>query len=471
MRSDFYVSPCVSTKALNKFLGIFSEGKEELHTLEIYENDALLVRLSSEPYLCTDKREIYSLSKSFTSTAIGFLIDEGKLSEEDRIIDIFPDKLPEHVSENLAKMRLKHVLSMNTGHEACVMSVMLRAEDAVKAFLAQPVAYEPGTHFVYNNGGTCLLSCIVRKITGGSLLDFLSCRLFMPLGIECANWTILDDGANMGAAGIHVSCDDIAKLGLLYLHRGVWKGKRLLSEHWVDTATSPISDNSGNGRPDWCAGYGYQFWCNAREGFRGDGAGGQLCFVIPKRQMVLALQTRLGDMQAEIDALYELVAHIHDDDVESAPVMMPQYAPIHSAQKVTGLERIWYRLEENPMGFTGAALSYNEKEDLMCLTLSNGKEQYVLRAGNGRWVESTIDAAALKLKLVDRMSTHMVERCHMVASYQAEDQKLTLYCRYLNCPHRMHVTITGEGEHLHIHFEAYHMMRADACNIRGEIMR
>ena len=470
MRNDFYVNPCVSKKALNAFLSHFSAGADELHTLEIYENNALLVRMSSSPYRCTDKREIYSLSKSFCSTAIGFLIDEGRLSEEDRIIDLFPDKLPEMISENLAKMRVCHVLSMNTGHEACVLPVMLRAEDAAEAFLAQPVLYEPGTHFVYNNGGTCMLSCIVQKITGMSLLDFLSCKLFMPLGIDGVSWTAINDGTNLGAASLHVSCDDIAKLGLLYLNHGIWKGQRLLSEYWIEKATSPISDNSANGNPDWRAGYGYQFWCNAREGFRGDGSGGQLCFVLPERKMVFALQTRLGNMQEEIDGLYELAAHIHDTDDEPVSVIMPQYAPVYSIQKTTGLEHVWYHLEQNRMGFTGAALAYDEKEDVMRLTLSNGVDQYVLCAGNGRWVESTIYAAALKLKRVDVLSADMAEHCQMVASYEAENRKLTLYCRYLNSPHHMYVTITGEEERLHVHFEARGMMYKNACDIVGTAM-
>ena len=118
----------------------------------------MVVRIAPAPYRATDKREIYSLSKSFCSTAIGFLCDEGKLSVEDRIVDLFPDKLPETVSDNLRKMRLKHVLSMNTGHRSCVMNHMIHSDDAPKAFLAQEVAFEPGTHFAYNTGATCMLS-------------------------------------------------------------------------------------------------------------------------------------------------------------------------------------------------------------------------------------------------------------------------------------------------------------------------
>ncbi len=466
-RNDCFVSPRISGKALNAFLAHFRAGADELHTLSVYEHDALLVRLAPAPYHCTDKREIYSLSKSFCSTAIGFLIDEGKLSEDDRIVELFPDKCPAVISENLAKMRVRHVLSMNTGHAACVMPKMIMTDDAAAAFLAQEVQYEPGTHFAYNTGATCMLSCIVEHITGMKLLDFLSWKLFGPLGIDEVRWNRTADGTNEGGCGIHVSSDDIARLGLLYKNGGVWNGKRLLSEHWVKTATSPISDNSCNGTPDWCAGYGYQFWVNAREGFRGDGAFGQLCVVLPEHDMVFALQTELGDMQAEMDWLMELAEHIHDDDGETVPVLLPDYAPARSPRKTTGLEHNWYKLEPNAMGFTGLTLSYDAVSDEMRAVFSNGVDQYVIRAGDGVYAESTVWAPALKPKLVGLMHTDIPERCRMAAAYEAGDGALLLRVRFLNCPHRMEISFTADGDDIRIHFEAWGKLRPGAQDING----
>lgn len=466
-RNDFYVSPRISKKALNTFLSHFKAGGDELHTLEIYEHDALLVRLAPAPYHCTDKREIYSLSKSFCSTAIGFLIDEGKLSEDDRIVDLFPDKCPAVISENLAKMCVRHVLSMNTGHAACVMPKMIEVDDAAKAFLAQEVAFEPGTHFTYNTGATCMLSCIVEKLSGMKLLDFLSWKLFMPLGIDEVRWNRTADGTNEGGCGIHVSADDIAKLGLLYKNGGIWNGKRLLSEHWVKTATSPISDNSCNGTPDWCAGYGYQFWVNAREGFRGDGAFGQLCVVLPEHDMVFALQTELGNMQAEMDWLMELADHIHDGDGELVPVLLPDYSVPRSAQKTTGMENAWYKLDENPMGFTGMTMNYDTENDEMRVVFSGGVDQYVIRAGNGVYAESTVYTATLKPKLVGLMNTDIPERCRMAAAFEAQNGQLLLRVRYLNCPHRMEITVSADGDAIAIHFESWGKLRPGASDIKG----
>lgn len=462
--STIYTDPRVSKRALNEFFAKFQPDHDEIHTLQIFADDAMVVRIAPAPYSPTDKREIYSLSKSFCSTAIGFLCDEGRLSVEDRIIDLFPDKLPDVVSENLSKMRVKHVLSMNTGHPSCVMYHMVHSEDAARAFLAQEVVYEPGTHFAYNTGATCLLSCIVERISGMKLVDFLTWKLFLPLGITDVRWNRVPDGTNEGGCGIHVCSDDIVKLGLLYLHRGMWNGKRILSEEWVNAATSPVSDNSMNGTPDWCAGYGYQFWCNYREGFRGDGAFGQLCVVLPEHNMVFAVQTELGDMQREMDAVMELAEHLFDAD-DTASVILPAYEAVGSARKTAGFENTFYRLENNPMGWTGVYFVYDTACDEMQAVFCDGTDQYILRAGNGHWAESLIAARKLKPKLVDLMSTPDAERCRTAASCTAEEGILTFRVRYLNCPHRMVYTFTADGDLLKLRFENRGLLDRDAAEL------
>ena len=363
-------------------------------------------------------------------------------------------------------MRVKHVLSMNTGHPSCVMYHMVRSDDAARAFLAQEVVYEPGTHFAYNTGATCLLSCIVERITGMKLVDFLTWKLFLPLGITDVRWNRVPDGNNEGGCGIHVCSDDIAKLGLLYLHKGMWNGRRLLSEEWVKTATSPISDNSMNGTPDWCAGYGYQFWVNCREGFRGDGAFGQLCVVLPEHNMVFAIQTELGDMQREMDAVMELADHLFEAD-DNPALILPAYEAVGSAQKTAGFENTFYRLGENPMGWTGVYFVYDSASDEMQAIFSNGMDQYVLRAGSGHWTDSLIFAKKVKPKLVDLMSTPDTERCRTAASNTAEDGKLTFRLRFLNCPHRMISTFTADGDTLNLRFENRGLLDRDAVDLTG----
>ena len=458
-KSDCYVNTAVSKRALNTYFSTFRPGIDEIYSLEICRRDELLVRVAPSPYSVSDKREVYSLSKSFTSTAIGLLCDDGKLSTSDLIVDLFPDKLPEKISENLAKMRLSHVLSMNTGHSGCVMNSMYRAEDPVRAFLAQDVPYEPGTHFAYNTGATCLLSCLVQKITGETLVDFLTHRLFLPLGITGVSWNCIAAGENEGGCGVQISCDDIIKLGILYLSGGVYNGKRILSEQWCRTATSPISDNSSKESPDWRSGYGYQFWMNSQGGFRGDGSAGQLCFVRPDLDLVFAVEANVSNMQDEIDNLCVLAEHLFDDDgAAKAEVILPDYAPLGSAKRLAGFENVCFRLDENPMGWTQAYFAYDPTDDAMTLWLSDGVDRYGIRAGNGYYAESTMIAKELKPKILGLMLTERREICRLATSYMAEDGRLTFDVRYLNCPHRRTFTFACEEDELTMTFGT-----ADQC--------
>ena len=467
-KSDLFLAPTVSRRAVNAFFSHFEPWKEEIHAIEILHRGTPVLRIAPAPYSCTDKREIYSLSKSFCSTAVGFLVDEGRLSLDERLVDLFPEDVPENPQENLLKMKVRHILSMNSGHGGCAMPAMIRTENEIRSFMEQPIPYEPGTHFAYNTGATLMLSHIVERITGMKLLDFLSWKLFMPLGISDVRWNRTPDGANEGGCGIHVSVDDIAKLGLLYLSGGVWNGKRLLSEAWVKEATSPISDNSMNGSPDWCAGYGFQFWINAREGFRGDGAYGQLCVVLPERDLVVAVQTELGDMQREIDRIMDLVPHLFDeDDTPDSALRLPEYAPIGSAEKTSGFEDRFIRLDKNAFGWTGCYFRCDPAADAMRFTFSNGVDQYAVTAGRGRWEESTVLTPKLKPKLVDLMSTPDAERNRIAASYRAEEGRLVFAVRCLNSPHKMEWRFALDGEAFTADIESWGKLDPGAGKLTG----
>lgn len=217
------------------------------------------MRIAPAPYSFEYKQQAYSLSKSFTSTAIGFLVDEGRVSIDDRLVDIFSDVITEKIGTNVKKIRVKHLLSMNTGHKNCILSYICNSDNPVKSFLKFEPEFEPGTHFCYNNAATFMLSEIVGKYAGMTVYDFLSLRLFEPLGINNAHWNSFADGNSQGVVGLHVSTDDVAKLGLLYLNKGVYNGRRILSENWIKAATKVWSDTSTNGTQDWTSGYGFQF--------------------------------------------------------------------------------------------------------------------------------------------------------------------------------------------------------------------
>jgi len=249
---------------------------------------------------------LFSLSKSFTSTGVGLAVADGLLSVDDPVISFFPEDLPVEVSNNLAAMRVRHLLSMSTGHGHDTTDHMAMASDGnwAKAFLARPVDYEPGTHFLYNTGASYMLSAIVQKLTGMTLLAYLTERIFEPLGIEGATWDSCPRGINLGGFGLNLKTEDIARFGQLYLQGGVWEGERLLPEAWIAEATSCQTDNSSMDNADWSQGYGFQFWRCRHNAYRGDGAFGQYCIVMPDQDAVVAITGGLGDMQAVLDLVW-----------------------------------------------------------------------------------------------------------------------------------------------------------------------
>jgi CubicO group peptidase (beta-lactamase class C family) len=255
------------------------------------------------PYSASSPHALYSLSKSFTSTAVGLAIAEGKLSLDDEVIKFFPDDVPPDASNNLKSMRVSDLLRMSTGQQ---IEPGRNAEQAwTKTFLAQPVPFKPGTHFLYNTSGTYMLSAIVQKVTGQTVLDYLRPRLFEPLGIENPTWEASPQGISAGGFGLSIRTEDIAKFGQLYLQKGKWQGRQLVPESWVDAATARQTSNGSSPKSDWDQGYGYQFWRCRNGAYRGDGAFGQYCVVLPEQDAVIAITSGVKNMQAVLDVVWD----------------------------------------------------------------------------------------------------------------------------------------------------------------------
>ena len=465
MSTEYELASGVSPNAVNRFFEECKRVGNEIHTLQIWQNGKKMVRIAPSPYSCEDKRENYSLSKSFASTAVGFAVEDGLLHTDDRIVDLFPDKLPENVSDHLAAMRLSHVLSMNCGHENCVMPQMSRSHDVVRAFLAQPVPYEPGTHFTYNTGATCLLSALIQRVTGETLYDYVNRRLFVPLGISGAYWTLCGEGVSEGGCGLHLSCDDLVKFGQLYLDEGLWQGQRLLSADWVREASRSHSDNRHNGTPDWTVGYGYQFWRNARGGYRGDGACGQMCLILPKYRAVAVAQAMTANTQKEIDDLIDLVEHLGDPGGQSPEIPAFDLLPKRSMPVVNTI----FRLEPNVYGWT--ALCTETRDDSVALYFSDGSREQMLSAGCGFWTRSSYRAPYRKPKLLDIMDHTKPDTVRVASCCTEEDGAWLIRCRHVNSPHTEHLRLVfGEdGREVELRFESEYFWDDCGKKIQGKI--
>lgn len=308
----------VSSKAVQGFVEALHAKVNTMHSVMVVRHGKVIAEAWWAPQTPETRHLLWSLSKSFTSTAVGLAIEEGKLSLDDEVLKFFPDKAPEQPSKNLKEMRVRDLLCMSTGHEA--EPKMPPDGDWVKTFLAHPVPFKPGTHFRYNTPATFMQSAIVQKVTGKTVLEYLKPRLFDPLGISAPEWGANPQGITLGGYGLAARTEDIAKFGQLYLQKGQWQGKQLVPASWVAQATARQTSNGSNPRSDWDQGYGYQFWRCRNGAFRGDGAKGQFCVVLPGQDTVVAMTADTGDMQGELNVVWEhLLKELGDKPLPENP--------------------------------------------------------------------------------------------------------------------------------------------------------
>ncbi len=286
-----------------RFIDAADREIDALHSFMLMRHGQVVAEGWWAPYAPESNHVLYSLSKSFTSTAVGMAVAAGKLSIDDEVLKFFPDDAPTEVSNNLKAMRVRDLLTMTAGHQDETSSAADKV--SAKSFLAHPVPHLPGTHFKYNTPATFMLSAIVQQQTGQNLVDYLRPRLFEPLGIENPVWDNNFQGIALGGYGLRVRTEDIAKLGQLYLQKGEWNGRQLIAEEWVELATSRQVSNGSNPKSDWNQGYGFQFWRSRHNAYRGDGAFGQYCLVMPEQDAVIAITSGTGNMQAVLDLIWE----------------------------------------------------------------------------------------------------------------------------------------------------------------------
>jgi CubicO group peptidase (beta-lactamase class C family) len=293
----------VSSSAVLSFIESADKNVDAMHSFMLLRHGQVVAEGWWSPYDAKSPHSLYSLSKAFTSTAVGLAIAEGKIRLDDEVLKFFPDDAPPQPSANLKSMRISDLLRMSTGHQTEPPRTSERPWTTT--FLAHPVPNKPGTHFLYNTSGTYMLSAIVQKATGKTVLDYLGPRLFEPLGIEHPTWETSPQGVSAGGYGLSIRTEDIARFGQLVLQKGKWQGKQLVPEAWIEAATARQTSNGSDPKSDWDQGYGYQFWRCRHGAFRGDGAFGQFCIVMPEQDAVIAITSGVKDMQAVLNLVWD----------------------------------------------------------------------------------------------------------------------------------------------------------------------
>lgn len=280
--------------------------QQEVHSVMVLRRGKVLAEGWWKPFEPGFLHELFSLSKSFASTAVGLAVGERKLTLDDRVLGFFPELAPGSPSENLRQMRVRDLLTMACGHASEAWAGQdFDPADFRRSFLRNDVPHEPGKHFLYNSLATYMASAIVQHVTGEPIHAYLRPRLFEPLGIERHPWEADPNGIDMGGWGLSLTTEDIAKFGQLLLQQGEWEGRQLLPPTWVQQATAKQVENGDGGPNDWAHGYGFQFWRCQVGCYRGDGAFGQLCVVVPNLDIVVAATASVDDIQALLLCIWE----------------------------------------------------------------------------------------------------------------------------------------------------------------------
>lgn len=392
----------ISSAALLPLIEEAEQQELGLHSIMIVRHGHVVAEGWWAPYSADQPHMLFSLSKSFTSTAIGMLQQEGKLSIDDFVLNYFPEDAPAAPSGNLKAMRIRDLLMMSTGQEKeDVDRINPYAPDktGTKQFLAASVRQKPGTLFYYNSPSTFMASAIAQKVTGQTLRDYLISRLFEPLGIPNPEWDLTPQGISFGASGLHLRTEDIAKFGQLYLQRGEWNGRRILPAAWVDLATSRQTSNGSGAENDWNQGYGYQFWRCIPGFYRGDGAFGQFCIVMPQYDTVVAINSGSNDMGAIMRLIWKRLipelrpAAIPADEAAAsklrdklASLAQPTLSGANANAVAAQVSGKTYRLPENPLQLEELTAKF-EPQGASLVFRVKGKD-YLLGAKASAWTKT-----------------------------------------------------------------------------------
>ncbi len=395
----------VPSGAILHFLRTMETHQVDIQSLYIFCNGYELVGANRKPYTADTPRRIYSAAKALTGLAVLFAVQEGLLSLDTRIAELFPEQVPEVDSEvqkrRIEMLTIRHLMTMTTGHDRDTFRPILNGTRSVEAFLQEPLDFEPGTHFLYNNGVPHILGMAVERTAGMNYIEYLRPRLLEPLKIFCTVEKT-EKGELEGSRTV-CTAEGFAKLTLFYLQEGMWNGQKLLDPALVRAAGSyqvPSGRCSSISfmHEDQFAGYGYKVWRNTREGYRLDGGRSQFGFIFPEKSLAIVCNAIEEDSGLIPRILWEtMYPAIAEADAEAASCegyqALNEYLQAWSCSphlaghpyQRDGYYDCQYKLEENPYGIKALSLHWeNEKNEMQKTNEANENlPEITLIAENG----------------------------------------------------------------------------------------
>lgn len=301
----------ITASAVSNLLNRIERENMNLHGLILLYNGYIVLEKYWSSVYKEQAEHVYSITKSVVSLLTGIAVSEKLIDEAAAVISYFPEAISKKTDKDTERLKVKHLLTMSSGQEK---DSNWNHKNSIKKFFRTRIVYEPGSRFAYMNGCATMVSAILQKVSGKSLADYAQKKLFDPLEIESPKWRVNPDGICFGGYGLSLKTRDIAKIGLLLLNQGQWKGVQVVPREYIQKATSALRSSFSEGDQNWTAGYGYFFWQNAHSlgGYHCVGLNGHYCIVLPEYNLVCAT-TAKGDMFKILHSIEEeIIAHITD---------------------------------------------------------------------------------------------------------------------------------------------------------------
>jgi CubicO group peptidase (beta-lactamase class C family) len=461
----------VSSADILQFIEAANKSKSEFHSFMLLRHGKVIAEGWWNPYGPSLRHTLYSCSKSFTATAVGFAVQEKLLKLDDKVISFFPDKLPDTVSPNLADLTVRDALMMSDGQEPDpTFTIASNNSDWIKSFLATPVKYDPGTTFLYNSLGTYMLSAIVQKVSGKPILEYLKPRFFEPLGIKDMDWEMDTNGINTGGWGLRLKTEDMAKFAQLFLQKGKWQGRQVLPQGWAEEASTmkimqdPNAPQSKKDSSDWLQGYCYQMWRCRNNGYRGDGAYGQYMIVMPDQDAAIAITSETPDMQEELNLIWKYLlpafknAALPEDKsnhlklqsaLQSLSLVPSAKSNVTSAENINSKKYVFA-----PNDAHLKTISFSADKEIYRVHLETDTAKYILSFGEAKWLADTTSMPMPSLTATAIENTAFLYPAKTHGSFTWKDaHSLQLVLRYIESPHSEKFTCNFDGNKLTVNVE------------------
>ncbi|MBQ0048689.1 MAG: serine hydrolase [Bacteroidales bacterium] len=418
---------------------IMSQSDNDVHGVMLLRDGQVVAEKYNEPFEARYSHTLYSCSKTFTGVAVGLAIQDSLLQLTDRLVDLLPEHLPLVVGDTLAAITVRDLLTMQSGWQADTRMRTVEKE-WIRFYLNMKPTAMPGQRFVYDSICSYLLSAIVQKVEGQSIMELLKRRIFLPLGITQVAWEESPEGISCGGWGLYMQLESMAKFGQLLLNRGEWKGEQLISAAWVDEMMQHHSTTSTNQR------YGYHIWLTDFPGMtQCDGAYGQYIMLLPDRHMAVALtQCMRGTAKKEQRLFYQLSQKVSDkplphDDASYRLLSHARYRLRPAKGKSFSdlmLSTVRLFLDRNDLGWRSVDLDFAAMRRSSTLTLQVTNQQgetYPIVCGSQKWVTSQIKGYPLNFRPFQGNFSNISGPFFVGASYSwTSDSDLYIRLHYTN---------------------------------------